>query len=399
MAYNGYNVRVRRSLPKGSALLVLATAVAGGLLTLTSAQGGVFQGDNGRIAFTCGPNICTVNPDGTGLNTTFIPAASDPSWSSDQSEIAYTDTAAGISSANEDGSAPLQVPAASGGSQPSLSFDGNRVAYVRGGNIFTSQLFGSGGETQLTTAGTDADPAFSPDGSKIAFARSNGGTGYDIFTMNATGGGTPHQVTNAAGDERGPTWSPSGLSIVYSAGATHQLFGSASSTSGVPSATPLTYIATPGNTVTPVLGIDPAFSPDGFKIAFIDPTSHHLTILNNVSSPPPPTVIESTLVDSQPDWEAVPSVSSTPPTSFTGPPVNISYPTVNLGFGDTAPTLGDFLTASVGTWNGASPFTYTYQWKRCDPNDPHNGQCIDIAGARSSFYTPVAADYGQRLRV
>ncbi|MGZ4290403.1 MAG: hypothetical protein ACXVQZ_07275, partial [Gaiellaceae bacterium] len=92
-------------------------------------------------------------------------------------------------------------------------------------------------------------------------------------------------------------------------------------------------------------------------------------------------------------------VSSPPPSSFTGPPVNVSYPTVNLTFGDTAPSLGDFLTASVGTWNGAIPITYAYQWKRCDAADPVNGQCIDIAGARSSFYSPVAADFGKRLRV
>jgi Ca2+-binding RTX toxin-like protein len=374
---------MRRLPAKGSAVLVLAS-VAAGLLTLSSAQGGVFAGDNGRIAFTCGAKICTVNPDGTGLNTSFVPAASDLSWSSDQSEIAYVDTAAGITVANEDTTFPGTIGAASGSAQPTLSFDGNRVAYVRGQNIYTSFSF-SGGESQLTTAGTDADPAYSPDGSKIAFARNDGGTaGYDIWTINVSSG-VLHQVTSAAGDERSPTWSPSGLSIVYSA-AGHELFGSASSTSGVPTPTDL-------NTI----GTDPAFSPDGTKIAFINPGGH-LAVLTNTATPVV-TVLDATMTDSQPDWEATASPGSGPPTSFTGPPVNISYPTVNLGFGDTAPTLGDFLTASVGTWNGASPFTYTYQWKRCDPADPHNGQCIDIAGAKSSFYTPVAADYGRRLRV
>ena len=213
MAYNGYNVPMRRLLPKGLILLVAAA----GLVTLSPAQGGVFPGSNGRIAYTCGPNICSINPDGTGKNPTFLTSASDPSWSSDQSLIAYVDPAAGISVANDDGSFPGPIGAASGSAQPSLSFDGSRVAYVRGGIIYTSQSFG-GGELPLTTGGADADPAYSPDGTKIAFARNSGGaSGFDIWTINVSTG-VLHQVTNAVGDERSPTWSPSGLSIVYSAG-------------------------------------------------------------------------------------------------------------------------------------------------------------------------------------
>jgi Ca2+-binding RTX toxin-like protein len=381
MAYNGYNVPVRRLLPKGLIVLVAAA----GLVSLSSAQGGVFPGSNGRIAYTCGSNICTINPDGTGKNPTFLTSASDPSWSSDQSAIAYVDPASGISVANDDGSFPGPIGAASGSAQPSLSFDGSRVAYVRGGIIYTSQAFG-GGELPLTTGAADADPAYSPDGTKIAFARNSGGaSGFDIWTINVSTG-VLHQVTNAVGDERTPTWSPSGLSIVYSAGSTHKLFGAASSTSGIPTPTDLN-----------VTGTDPAFSPDGTLIAFIN-TGGHLAVMTNTTTPTV-TVLDSSVTAAQPDWEAISVPTGPPPTSFTGPPVNVSYPTVNLGFGDTVPTLGDFLTASVGTWNGATPFTYTYQWKRCDPADPLNGQCIDIAGAKSSFYTPVAADYGQRLRV
>jgi hypothetical protein len=109
-------------------------------------------------------------------------------------------------------------------------------------------------------------------------------------------------------------------------------------------------------------------------------------------------VLDSSGSISQPDWEAV-TPPSGPPSSFTGPPVNTAYPTINLASGDARPTVGNFLTASVGSWNGAFPLTYTYQWKRCDAADPHNGQCFDIPNARSSFYTPVAADFGMRLRV
>lgn len=385
MAYNRYNVRVRSPLPRGLLLLALAV-VAAGLVTLTPAQGGTFAGTNGLIGYTCGSNICTINADGTGKNPAFLTTSSDLSWSSDESEIAYIKGAppGDITTANDDGTFPGTVGAPSTSAQPSLSFDGNRVAYVRGGKLYTSASFG-GNEVALAAAnagGADADPAYSPDGSKIAYATNDGATGFDIWTVNVSTG-VLHQVTSATGDERSPTWSPSGLSIVYSAGSTHALFG-ASATAVSPVPTDLT-----------VAGTDPAFSPDGTKIAFIN-ASGNLAVMTNTASPTV-TVLDATAGNSQPDWQAI--ASSQPPGSSTGPPVNVGYPTINLSFGDTAPTLGDFLTASVGTWSGTFPFTYAYQWKRCDPADPVNGSCFDITNARSSFYTPVAADYGKRLRV
>jgi len=378
MPYKRYNISVRRRVPKG--LLALAV-VAAGLVTLTPAEGGVFSGDNGPIAYTCGANICTINPDGTS-KATLLTGASDPSWSSDEIEIAYVSTSTGISVADSDGTFPASLGTASGSTQPTFSFDGDLVAYVRGGDIYTIQSNTGGGALQVTsTPATDADPAYSPDGTKIAFA-SDAGTGYDIWTVTLSSGAL-HQVTNATGDERSPTWSPSGLTIVYSAGSTHELFAASSSGSSVPTPSDLH-----------VVGTDPAFSPDGTKIAFINASGNVALMPAVVSATPTVTVIDNTTGNSQPDWQAV----SAPP-STVDRPVNGSYPTVNLTFGDSAPTIGDFLTASVGSWNGAFPITYAYQWKRCDAADPVNGQCIDILGARSSFYAPVVADFGKRLRV
>ena len=85
--------------------------------------------------------------------------------------------------------------------------------------------------------------------------------------------------------------------------------------------------------------------------------------------------------------------------SGSGPPSNITYPTINLPSGASAPLVGQVLASSVGTWSGSTPLTYTYQWKHCEAADRLNGTCVDIAGATSSFYTPVAADTGKRLRV
>lgn len=60
------------------------------------------------------------------------------------------------------------------------------------------------------------------------------------------------------------------------------------------------------------------------------------------------------------------------------PPVNTVAPAIT----GTA-TVGQTLTCSTGTWTGATPFTYTYQWKRNN---------VDILGATLSTYTLVIAD-------
>jgi uncharacterized protein YukE len=63
----------------------------------------------------------------------------------------------------------------------------------------------------------------------------------------------------------------------------------------------------------------------------------------------------------------------------------------------TGPTVeGETLTAGDGTWSGTAPFTYTYQWRRCDASGDN---CSDITGATASTYEAAAADVGKTLRV
>jgi Ca2+-binding RTX toxin-like protein len=356
---------VQRPILRG---LISLAVVAAALVPLSAAQGGAFPGANGSIAFTCGTSICTISPDGTG-RTPIISGASDPSWSGDGTQIAYND-GTGISVANDDGSFPASLSEATA-TQPTFSADGNTVAFVKGGDLYTVNSNGTGGEVRLTnTVATEADPAYSPDGSKIAFA-SNVNGNYDIWIV-ASGGGAPFEVTSVAGDERNPTWSPNGATLVYSSAG--ELF----TVAAAPSSTP-TDLNVPGTA--------PAYSPDGSKIAYI--TGGNLAVVNAGGTGTQ--TIESSGPDAQPDWqEAAPG---------SGPPRNLAYPTINLPAGDSQPVLGHFLTASVGTWDGAFFITYQYQWKRCDAADPLNGTCVNIAGATSSFYTPVTADAGKRLRV
>jgi hypothetical protein len=57
---------------------------------------------------------------------------------------------------------------------------------------------------------------------------------------------------------------------------------------------------------------------------------------------------------------------------------------------------GEVVTADPGTWRGAQPITFTYQWRRCDTN---GANCANIIGATSKTYTLASVDVGNRLRV
>lgn len=57
---------------------------------------------------------------------------------------------------------------------------------------------------------------------------------------------------------------------------------------------------------------------------------------------------------------------------------------------------GEILTADQGTWSGAQPMTFTYQWRRCDTG---GASCSNIVGATGKTYTLTSADLGTRLRV
>ncbi len=61
-----------------------------------------------------------------------------------------------------------------------------------------------------------------------------------------------------------------------------------------------------------------------------------------------------------------------------------------------APVLGSTLTAHPGTWVGAQPVSYTYQWTRCATS---GAACSPIAGAKRATYTIAAADVGHPLFV
>ena len=72
-------------------------------------------------------------------------------------------------------------------------------------------------------------------------------------------------------------------------------------------------------------------------------------------------------------------------------PSNASLPTIS----GTA-SKGSTLTATSGSWDGSTPITFAYRWRRCDSA---GSNCSSISGAESATYVLTSSDVGRRLRV
>jgi Tol biopolymer transport system component len=100
------------------------------------------------------------------------------------------------------------------------------------------------------------DPAYSPDGARIAFAGRRG-TSFDLFVMDADGTGT-EQLTSSGENDGQPAWSPDGTRIAYQRGESARLFVMNADGSGQRRITDDTAPEA-----------QPAWSPDGEWIAYV----------------------------------------------------------------------------------------------------------------------------------
>ena len=130
-------------------------------------------------------------------------------------------------------------------------------------------------QTNISNHGTeDYHPAWSPDGTKIAFISGRDGN-YEIYLMD-TDGSNLKRLTQTPEPETNPSWSPDGKKIAYGSGTysnEFEIFVMSLDDSSVVQITDQ-YSKNPE---------DPAWSPDGRLIAFRDRTGKFSARTNRAS--------------------------------------------------------------------------------------------------------------------
>jgi hypothetical protein len=255
----------------------------------------VLREDQGNV-------IHQVNQDGS---TTPIVEGRDPAWSPDGSWVAFrrgNQSGGGqttIYLANGDGSDVVTIEPdtllgeASGEAGPPVwSPDGSLIAFDTLGGVYVARADGSNlrqvSEYEGESACYDLQPSWSPDGTKLLFAVLCDGGNEGIWTVNLDGSGRT-QLLGPDGDLRAlsqPMWSSDGTRIAFS-GATHtgprpwdfqdDIWVMDADGTG---ARPLTDGSGSYH--------DPAWSPDGTRIAYTDWTTDRVMVMDADGSNPHP---------------------------------------------------------------------------------------------------------------
>lgn len=193
-----------------------------------------------QIAFTSSRDgnyeIYSVNADGTGLSrlTDNDSYDGEPAWSPDGQRIAFVSDRDFDGSARPGYTSELYAMDADGGNVERLTFsrsgagrptwspDGTRIAYetFSDGSVNLWVVPAEGGNPSMlfSTPGFDAQPAWSPDGTRLALASDwfAYDFGTDLFLINADGSGmtavTDGNIFDAVTYED-PAWSPDGARL------------------------------------------------------------------------------------------------------------------------------------------------------------------------------------------
>lgn len=194
-----------------------------------------FPGKNGRIAFVQGPDIYTMNPDGSDVRqlTAFTDGGAFwENWSPDGKQIVFSRSAAPDFVAqlwlmNADGTGQHSLLSDRGFYDLAASFspDGSHLIFSRCAtldgefpcSIYQVAVDGSG-LTQVTPVRIeleDWEPVYSPDGSTIAFwSLDRDGVIGAVYSMNPDGSGIT-QLSDPEMEGFAPSWSPDGRQLAF----------------------------------------------------------------------------------------------------------------------------------------------------------------------------------------
>jgi hypothetical protein len=429
--------------------------VEGGNVLLRSTGASVVNGafdpswspDGKKLAVSAGGQIktCTVIPGpcvlGAGLDSGI-----EPVWSPDGTTIAYVNGGE-IWTVPSGGGTPNPVTSTGGtASDPTWSPTATgKIAFASGGVICTvSATATSAPCSPLTISGTNltgplTQPTWSPNGSDIAFQASDG-THSQIWVVPAAGPFTATQVTADVlfpGDKTAPNWSPASDALVYSVTGTgiyvsnkvsgvwqapvqdHAGIDTTPDWQTAPAGTP---VSPPVNTAYPVVSLpfsnttgvphvnDTLTTSNGswtgsFPLTFtyqwkkcesqtgpcyriigatrstftVTSDLYGWTIRSEVTATNSAAAVAQNSESTQPVGEIAPYLRVTP--QITGTVM-----------------VGQTLALTAGTWDGTTPLTFAYSWRRCNPPGDL-ASCVEIPGATTATYIPVVADIGSTIRV
>ena len=149
-------------------------------------------GSDGKIVFSHGSELWTMNADGTNQQALGI-KGSHPRWSPDGNEIVFTVFHRGDKTQGKNRFTETFIIDADGGNQRLLV------------------------STQHLQEKVDFLPVWSPDGSRVAFYSNRTGDN-DIFVIDVSGENLTNLTQSPKTSEIVPSWSPDGTHILYKSG-------------------------------------------------------------------------------------------------------------------------------------------------------------------------------------